>query len=943
MALTIIQQPQVLTFVGNIPDLIAQTDGLGMTVNVSKGATLILSEHYTADEGGLARVSLKDFLDDQLQMELPAPDADLFEQTKSWASFSVEIISGESTETISFVAIKGGSSTLNLDCPAYLLEAWLTWQPQIKKVKDIQPEWLSYFTQHAAVVKARGYFSGGTSEDVTLHTLDAGKHYTINMTFSDLRAEFVEQPIYIDVWVENAPAGDPAFSTYRQRYVLSTEYFEFDDFFLFKNSVGGLDLIRFTGTRETTNPIDVDSALYYDEYQRDYQVTPSLAFEKNTGYFRSRAELLWSLDFFQAKEKYYQIDDDFTEIRLINPEFTAPENTLTSLDFKFSYTRQSLYLSLFKKKSPLIDPVIIGPGDDDYYLPPDIGEFPQKTDPSGLLFPVQQPGTPGWFFITWENMLAEILENIPSGNHNELDGLQGGDPEEEEYFHLTAEEREGLQELLSPPSIDRISQVGTISFTSPTALDALNWKAVFSNVELDTTPLSISGITGTPVDYDRGDALYYKPDGTLGYSTGIEDPEGTPLPPAIPSGTLRMADILRKPTGENVIDLITEQTSDFVSKSEENLQTIASLLAFSKLARTEGAPQRVPNISMSGILSLPSSPAINDVYSTVEGVGATDWSKLVTINIAGGQLRYFVILEFAGVSPNFEKGDVWIQFQTDGSGTLTVNKLKVFGEINPAKLKLVRLDSTTYGVFVHHNEPGAFFKFRPQHHFGSSSVYIYHHQDGRNPLPAGDQYDFELYGDLSEILADIAALETWAMDLDNQVDDHEDRITGLESRRPLHISYANQAGMLSDQANQIEGYAYFDGTSEWRKLGSSTGNISDYREIGGSVGGGATIENYTPSTGDIKFDLPRSYGYNGTLVTGNIQIDLTDAKEINMAKVLHQAASPPSVSVIGGGATLHLSGGTYDPSKANEILLICHKNNAGTVTRISYSVSPNQL
>lgn len=438
MALTIIQQPQALTFVGNIPDLIAQTDGLGMTVNVSKGATLILAEYYTADEGGKARVALKDFLDDQLQLELPDPDTALFEQTKSWASFSVEIISGESTETISFVAIKGGSSTLNLDCPAYLLEAWLTWQPQIKKVKDIQPEWLSYFTQHAAVVKARGYFSGGTSEDVTLHTLEAGKHYTVNMTFADLREEFVLQPIYIDVWVENAPGGDPVFSTYRQRYVLSTEFFEFDDFFLFKNSVGGLDLIRFTGSRESTNPIEVDSALYYDEYQRDYQVTPSLAFEKNTGYFRSRAELLWSLDFFQAKEKYYQIEDAFTEIRLINPEFTAPENTLASLDFKFSYTRQTVYLSLFKKKSPLIDPVIIGPGDDDYYLPPDIGEFPQKTDPSGLLFPVQQPGTPGWFFITWENMLAEILENLPGTNHNELDGLQGGS--EGERFHQTEEQ-----------------------------------------------------------------------------------------------------------------------------------------------------------------------------------------------------------------------------------------------------------------------------------------------------------------------------------------------------------------------------------------------------------------------------------------------------------------------------------------------------------------------
>lgn len=445
MALTIIQQPQALTFVGNIPDLIVQTDGLGMTVNISKGSTLILAEHYTADNLGRARVILRDFLDEYLQLELPTPEVDLFEQTKSWASFSLEIISGESTETVSFVAIKGGSSTLNLDCSAYLLEAWLTWQPQIKKVKDVQPEWLSYFTQHAALVKAKGYFSGGDSAEVTLHSLEANKHYTLNMTFADLRTEFVNQPIYIDVWVENVSDGAVQFSTYVQRYVLTNEFFEWDDYFLFKNSVGGLDLIRFTGMREATNPIEVDAALFYDEYERDYQVTPRLAFDKNTGYFRSKSELLWALDFFQSKEKYYLIEDQFAEIRLLSPEYIAPENTLTSLDFKFSYTRQTLYLSLFKKKSPLIDPVIIGPGDDEFYLPPNIGQFPQQSDPSGLLFPVQKPGTPGWFFITWEKVLEEILENLPSGIHNEQEGIQGGQPDE--YFHLTAEELQKVKDL----------------------------------------------------------------------------------------------------------------------------------------------------------------------------------------------------------------------------------------------------------------------------------------------------------------------------------------------------------------------------------------------------------------------------------------------------------------------------------------------------------------
>ena len=112
---------------------------------------------------------------------------------------------------------------------------------------------------------------------------------------------------------------------------------------------------------------------------------------------------------------------------------------------------------------------------------------------------------------------------------------------------------------------------------------------------------------------------------------------------------------------------------------------------------------------------------------------------------------------------------------------------------------------------------------------------------------------------------------------------------------------------------------------------------------GSGGGGGTVIENYTQSPGTIRFDLPRSYGYNGTLVNSDLEIDLTGAKEINMAKVLHQSASVPSVSIITGSADLHLSGGGYDPAKINEFLFICHKNGAGTVVRVSYSISPNLL
>jgi len=52
---------------------------------------------------------------------------------------------------------------------------------------------------------------------------------------------------------------------------------------------------------------------------------------------------------------------------------------------------------------------------------------------------------------------------------------------------------------------------------------------------------------------------------------------------------------------------------------------------------------------------------------------------------------------------------------------------------------------------------------------------------------------------------------------------------------PLGKSYESQALMLADQVNQLPDYAYFDGLKEWRKLGTSTGVIADYREIGGGT------------------------------------------------------------------------------------------------------------
>jgi hypothetical protein len=266
--------------------------------------------------------------------------------------------------------------------------------------------------------------------------------------------------------------------------------------------------------------------------------------------------------------------------------------------------------------------------------------------------------------------------------------------------------------------------------------------------------------------------------GTIKYYQGAIDGDGNAEFPQIDDGEIILREVLRNTDGTITTTPGGGGGGNFVSKSAPGTQIIKSDFGSEKLKATF---RDAIYTDANGVFRK-TRVDYHGVYSTVEGTGATDWSKLVTINVSSGQLRYFAMLEFAGVSPTYEKGTVWIQFTTDGAGDLTVNALKVFGEINPAKLKLVKLDAETYAVFVHHNEAAAFFKFRPQFSFGPSSAYTYHHQDGKAPLPAGTQYDFTAYGDLTDIIADIAELFTDLIALETVVDDHEERIEDLETQ-----------------------------------------------------------------------------------------------------------------------------------------------------------------
>lgn len=389
---------------------------------------------------------------------------------------------------------------------------------------------------------------------------------------------------------------------------------------------------------------------------------------------------------------------------------------------------------------------------------------------------------------------------------------------------------------------------------------------------------------------ERTDVFTGNAAGVISYYPGMIDSLGNSFFPTISTDEVILEIVTRNPDNTNTVDPGTVGAADWISKSATALQLMAGPLGIVPLA---GTIQDLIGTDPNGLLrKVPASRA--GVYTTLEGDGGftSGWSKILRITIDPAlQINYVITFQILGVTPTYEKGDMWVIFRVDGSGDIILNSLKLFGEFTPERYTLIKVDATHYELYVSHDQVDSLYSFRPIMLFGNDWRYEFFQQSPIvENVPAGTQYGFDLFG-------------------------------GLDGRDP---EFQNNGTHI-----------------QWRLVGDMDWiDLIDLSSIGG---GGSGPTDYTPSTGNVKFDEARSYGYNGTPVTGNINIDITGAKEINMAKVLHQSGTVPSVSVIGSGVTLHLSGGTYNTAKVNELLFICHKNNAGAVTRISYSISPNQL
>ncbi len=331
---------------GNFPEEVVFQDDTAI-VSIYKNGVLLLEEEYVQSGNNVISLKLRDLLDGQLSTIVPVTGT-LVDQSNSVADFEIHIPEQHGTGVYAFRLVKGGVNSEMVDSAAFLRSNFLSWMPRVKKVKYLDPQWLTYYAvaESRLFIQATWLENGEliTSDPILFYSLPYGRKTSMNVKFQLLWEQFADEdraPYYIDCWIEDEGQDK---KTYSQRFVLTDEYHEFDDLFAFENSLGGFDVIRFTGELSHGVNHEYKSALF-DKDTLEYDLIFKKVFDKSTGYFRNGYELLWTNDFLASINRYHYVNG--LPLRIVVNSFEAKDvkTELNHYSFNFSYSRQSRYLN----------------------------------------------------------------------------------------------------------------------------------------------------------------------------------------------------------------------------------------------------------------------------------------------------------------------------------------------------------------------------------------------------------------------------------------------------------------------------------------------------------------------------------------------------------------------------------------------------------------------
>lgn len=433
---TLITHPETLSLSSNLKrfEIAASSE---VRFILSQGESVLVDESYHPNPNGRIIIDVKEVINANLSTQLPS--GDIFPQTEICKLFKADI----GGQIVEFSAMQAGVENPSETPGLFLSANWLTWQPQTKKVTYNQPEWLTYYAVANAVIKVRFHLKDGSPVIHTLHNIPAGSCYTYNMQFAHVMTLVGGEKFgYYDVYAEDASGNR---LTYIQRYVYRQEETN-DEYFIFINSLGGIDTANLTGESRFSPEIEHLEGVY-DDVSCQVPGKSIRKFEKNSGWL-AKNEATWLFDLLNSNHRFKLSNGTLKRITVVESSVddTSIED-MKSIILTYRMSNDTGLLNIIRTQDPLPTNLEIdSPADGLFFLAPRLVDFETVSPEDNLLFPVQSPFLQKWFKLSWGaiwnflynrllssaiGVMAHVHDNFSVINKLSEDGgslLYGGTP-----------------------------------------------------------------------------------------------------------------------------------------------------------------------------------------------------------------------------------------------------------------------------------------------------------------------------------------------------------------------------------------------------------------------------------------------------------------------------------------------------------------------------------
>lgn len=414
----IINKPDALNLLGNMNKFVLSSSE-SILFTLKKGDEILLQQSYEPSPNNLITIDVKEVIDSQLSYVLD-PSLPAYVQPNLAASFTVTIDDTDYT----FRVIRAGVANLADSAVNWLKLHFLTWQPRIKPVTYYSPEWLTYYAIETCSIQLKATYPDKLTRVISLQNCVAGNATTLNLQYAHIAGLLGNTyPSYYEVYAETKQGIKLSESQY---YALSDLLSEDEQWYLFENSLGGLDTFRAGGVNNLKAEHEYN-IVQYGEIKEEFQVDTERKYTKNTGYLDDYCRH-WLLDFFPSRSKYVYDSTAIRKIVVTESNVTYASNELpSSYTFTWQLAEVSSFLNLIKNEVDIPDNLIIpNLSSPDFTIPPRLIEFPRVQLSEGVLIPAFDPNSKTPSVTTFGAIHNKIKDSVVKELEDELCNIGNG-------------------------------------------------------------------------------------------------------------------------------------------------------------------------------------------------------------------------------------------------------------------------------------------------------------------------------------------------------------------------------------------------------------------------------------------------------------------------------------------------------------------------------------